>query len=356
MFKAGSYNLSPMRNKIILLLILLICLIQPASADTNITNNHLQWSGVKWNWASWSSSVDRSNAWVDNEGNLHMVLRKINGQYKGCLFEAPTKNKYGRFTWTAKSTSLDFEFKSTVGFCTYFSDNSELDIEMNQWYIKTPEHEADSHLFFSNQPASVEGKNKDNIFYGIKDDSPYLHAKGIIYSITWMPTYVYYCAKLPDGTIIQEWNYTNSGHVPQVDHTVCMCLLPLGGTSGPSSGKPIELVLSSYKYETMQEVLNSQPEDPVIIPTEPEPEPTEPEVSWTEPLNSYFVYSPSGLAVSFKDQSHGSPTSYYWSFGDGKYSTEKNPSHTYSKSGSYYVGLTVEKSGVPEYYKTLIRI
>lgn len=53
-------------------------------------------------------------------------------------------------------------------------------------------------------------------------------------------------------------------------------------------------------------------------------------------------YAP--LTVKFADKSTGSPTSWKWSFGDGKYSTTKNPVHTYTKPGKYTVRLTVHNS------------
>jgi beta propeller repeat protein len=48
------------------------------------------------------------------------------------------------------------------------------------------------------------------------------------------------------------------------------------------------------------------------------------------------------LKVTFTDKSTGSPTSWKWSFGDGTYSTTKNPTHTYSEAGKYTVSLTVK--------------
>ncbi len=33
-----------------------------------------------------------------------------------------------------------------------------------------------------------------------------------------------------------------------------------------------------------------------------------------------------------------------WNFGDGTYSTQKNPSHTYSKAGKYNVSITVKNA------------
>jgi PKD repeat protein len=45
------------------------------------------------------------------------------------------------------------------------------------------------------------------------------------------------------------------------------------------------------------------------------------------------------LTASFTDQSTGSPTSWKWNFGDGTNSIEKNPVHTYNKTGKYIVTL-----------------
>jgi beta propeller repeat protein len=50
------------------------------------------------------------------------------------------------------------------------------------------------------------------------------------------------------------------------------------------------------------------------------------------------------LKVQFTDKSVNSPTSWKWSFGDGTYSTAKNPAHKYSKAGKYTVSLTVKNA------------
>ncbi|MGB9926895.1 MAG: PKD domain-containing protein [Methanosarcina sp.] len=48
------------------------------------------------------------------------------------------------------------------------------------------------------------------------------------------------------------------------------------------------------------------------------------------------------LKVVFKDLSTGNPIKWRWSFGDGTFSTEKNPVHTYKKAGEYPVSLKVK--------------
>ncbi len=48
--------------------------------------------------------------------------------------------------------------------------------------------------------------------------------------------------------------------------------------------------------------------------------------------------------VTFSDNSGGNIATYYWSFGDGGFSTDENPVHTYNNQGMYSVSLTIENS------------
>ena len=64
-------------------------------------------------------------------------------------------------------------------------------------------------------------------------------------------------------------------------------------------------------------------------------------------LEAFFYYQPlivfPGQAIRFYDASSGNPESWLWSFGDGKTSIEKNPSHVYEISNIYHVNLRVQK-------------
>jgi PKD repeat protein len=66
------------------------------------------------------------------------------------------------------------------------------------------------------------------------------------------------------------------------------------------------------------------------------------------PLRANFTGSPrSGLPpleVQFSDTSTGTITSWRWSFGDGRTSTEQNPSHIYERIGVYSVTLRISGS------------
>ncbi len=97
--------------------------------------------------------------------------------------------------------------------------------------------------------------------------------------------------------------------------------------------------------------------EPTAIPTRPpSPSPTPtPAVqptatpAATGPVKAEFTASPRTgqmpLEVSFTDTSTGSPSRWSWAFGDGTFSDEKNPVHSYSEPGEYGIRLTVQGGG-----------
>ncbi|MGC8802195.1 MAG: PKD domain-containing protein, partial [Bacteroidales bacterium] len=67
---------------------------------------------------------------------------------------------------------------------------------------------------------------------------------------------------------------------------------------------------------------------------------------------SYFVDSLQ-RTVRFSNLSTGSYNNLLWSFGDGKFSTQKDPSHRYAAAGYFKVGLTImnTSNGCTDYYE-----
>ena len=64
-------------------------------------------------------------------------------------------------------------------------------------------------------------------------------------------------------------------------------------------------------------------------------------------VDAWFGYTVNDdtKTVTFADSSYGTYDAHFWNFGDGKTSTQANPSHTYAKAGYYEVSLSVKKSG-----------
>lgn len=82
------------------------------------------------------------------------------------------------------------------------------------------------------------------------------------------------------------------------------------------------------------------------------------------PPNANFSYSPlnptTDDTVQFTDLStdtDGIIVSYYWNFSDGTNSTDKNPKHTYSKSGAYMITLKItDDDGAIDIYSKAILV
>ncbi|AKB55149.1 Chitin binding protein [Methanosarcina barkeri MS] len=67
----------------------------------------------------------------------------------------------------------------------------------------------------------------------------------------------------------------------------------------------------------------------------------------TKPVAAFSASPTSGktpLKVTFTDKSTGTPTSWFWNFGDGSKSYLQNPTHKYSKAGTYTVSLIVKNA------------
>ena len=66
------------------------------------------------------------------------------------------------------------------------------------------------------------------------------------------------------------------------------------------------------------------------------------------PVAGFTANTTSGLnplIVQFTDQSNGNVTNYYWDFGDGTTSTDKNPIHNYNTPGTYTITEIVTGPG-----------
>jgi len=71
-------------------------------------------------------------------------------------------------------------------------------------------------------------------------------------------------------------------------------------------------------------------------------------VSVPAPVSNFSANRTTGrvpLTVLFTDTSTNSPTSWNWSFGEGSFSAQQHPTHTYMVVGNYSVSLKVTNSG-----------
>jgi hypothetical protein len=211
--------------------------VNPISADEIYpTEGHLLWKGINWNIVRGPTE----NTWIDDQGRLHMVLQKINGDWKDIEFNSPATYRYGKYIWKVYSGSLNYPLGTSVAMYTYTDDNHELDIEIEQY----PGY--DQHLWYTVQPGGVD-EHPENINYSVPSNSPYLNERSITYTIDWEPTYVTFSAVTSSGTVISSWKYTNSKSVPDVPATIIFGIGKSGGGI-PAGNIPQEIIWDSFQY------------------------------------------------------------------------------------------------------------
>lgn len=66
--------------------------------------------------------------------------------------------------------------------------------------------------------------------------------------------------------------------------------------------------------------------------------------------------NPTHTLISFINESEGNSFTSFWDFGDGNFSNEENPVHTYSQQGDYLVWLKIETTGCSDSTSQLIQI
>ena len=216
---------------------------------SNVSHGRLLWSGINWR----VISQLENNTWVDDQGRLHMRLQKVGDTWCCTTLESPYTVKYGKFIWNISSPSLNLERNTSIGMFTYANDCDEIDIEINQW----PGH--DEHLWFTNQPGSVEDY-PSNIYYDVYSDSPYLNETNITYIIEWEPTYINFSVVSSDGSIISNWNYTNESEIPHVESTICQYFGTVANFT-PQNEQPKEIVFNSFQYISSKQSSNYESAD-----------------------------------------------------------------------------------------------
>ncbi len=106
-------------------------------------------------------------------------------------------------------------------------------------------------------------------------------------------------------------------------------------TVGPVLTKPSRLNTYPYYYKISSKEQNFSASDDSDLS------------NVTKPFADFVISTKSGrtpLTVICEDRSTGTIESWSWDFGDGSYSIEQNPTHIYTKPGTYTISLTVKSS------------
>ena len=234
---------------IALALAALLVVAMPASAPAAGKPGYpdrVTWGGVAWSVKTSRSAVgpgpcvfDRTNAWVDGSGALHLrVARNATGTWTCAEIVGPVSYGYGTYTFTLASAVNALDPNAVLGLFTW-SDRAtyahrELDIEFARWgnaadpanaqYVEQP-YAAAGHLLRFAQPAVTTSAH----------------------AFTWSPGRIAWRSVDGGGTLIAEYAYAGSDVPRPGDERVHLNLWLFNGQA-PASGNPVEVIVRSFAF------------------------------------------------------------------------------------------------------------
>ena len=225
-------------------------------AWTGFGQRVIQWSGYNWlvkNPAvmgpgpnAWND--DSEAVWVDEQGQLHLKITNVDGQWQCAEVKTKKAFGYGSYQTELASALSGIDPQMVLGVFVYKDDTHEVDVEYSAWGdAATP-----AYRQFVQQPYYQSGNL--HAMHGTSDDA------GLTYSINWLSDSIR-CAAGDD--VHQFANYT----AVQNPHMHLNLWLFQG--LAPQNAQSFEVVFSSFSFTPESE----------LIP-EPEPDTTDAYLHW----------------------------------------------------------------------------
>ena len=232
--------------------------IQPVIETSDQTN--IYWSGFNWKVKSGKTkqgpgpnffSANRKSVWVDENGLLHMTIRRVNGNWMCSEIICNEELGYGRYIFQLSTPVDHLDPNAVLGLFTWRSSggkhNNEIDIEISRWGNPVS-HNAQYIV----QPYTIPGNIYRFDISQVGDFSSH--------EFLWMPDAVYFHSfhghynSSGDYPEIKSWIYTKS-KIPNPWKTHVRINLWLNNSTGPMKKKDLEVVVKAFEFIPLKELL-----------------------------------------------------------------------------------------------------
>lgn len=190
----------------------------PASdAEVMQPQRTIEFAGYTWNVRSsyggpgpnyWSDTAE--NVWIDENGYLHMRIRKIGDRWYCSEIYTNHFSQYGKHIFVVEGRIAEPDKNTVLGLFNYANDTHEIDIEFSRWgnenYANTTS--------YTIQPYTVSGNSQS---YALKIDSLVS-----IHQFDWQSNFIAFSSfqgskATPSGSL-KNWVYTGSYNPKDTDN------------------------------------------------------------------------------------------------------------------------------------------
>jgi hypothetical protein len=213
----------------------------------NYLTKEIVFSGITWKVRSgtgnpgnnkWSDSSE--SVWVDENGILHLKIRRINGLWYCSEIYSDETVGYGEYRFYVASNVENLDKNIVVGLFTYFDDENEIDIEFSKWG-----NEAETEMGnYATQPATIQG-NSLSFELG-------LNGSYSTHRFIWKPNEIDYKSwhghekVATETTLIQNWKYTGA-NIPSPGNEELIINAWLYKGLPPNDGQEAEILIKSVR-------------------------------------------------------------------------------------------------------------
>jgi hypothetical protein len=179
---------------------------------------------------NWSD--DPQSVWVDDEGKLHLRIRKIDGRWYSAQVNAVDYTGYGLHRFFVETPLDNFDEDVVVGLFLYRDDDHELDIE-----ISRQGQPPGANAKYAVQPYFHEGNRES---FTLEWDGPTTH------EIEWFPGVVRFASIRESGHVIHQWSYRGDD-IPDERHRLRIQINLWLAADTPAREREVELVISDLE-------------------------------------------------------------------------------------------------------------
>lgn len=233
-------------------LILLVGLQGVAAAKT------LQFSGYTWEVRSGGGDPgpcvwNESNAWIDENGYLHLKLTKVGGVWNCAQVQMPQSLGFGTYQFWVIGEIHKLDPNVVLGLFSYAGPpgTNEIDIELARWGSS-----GNPNLNYVGWPAQADKDCLEDISTCARGESFEFSSNGTYttHRYTWDSKSIRFKSLYGHQTynryLFAKWDFVPSNPlkwIPQDPMPVMMNLWTLNG-GAPMDGQPVEIVIRSFTY------------------------------------------------------------------------------------------------------------
>lgn len=192
----------------------------------------------------WSNNPE--SVWVDDEGALHLKIRKIDNKWHCASVNLKESLGYGEYTFYLDCHVENYASNIIVGLFTYESDSREIDIEFTRWG-----HKKFPNGWYTIQPFPYFFGNQKRFYFDLKENKS-------VHKFIWSKDKIGFTSHLghnpcDDSKIIKKWTYKGKKNPPPGNEKLYINFWLFRGKA-PFNNKEEELIINKVEFKEIKNV------------------------------------------------------------------------------------------------------